>query len=195
MTGLDKIISEIGSDSSQRIKEISDEANKKAEEISLAAEKKASEMKAQSEERTAAEVASVLASAKSSAELKKKQTVLEGKIEAIEDMLGRAVDVLKALPKREYFEMLKELAVKNALSGDGVMRFSKEDTAKLPQNFISSVNSALSSKGSVSLGEPCDIDSGFMLVYGDIDVNCTFSSLVSEKRDELFDELNKLLFN
>ena len=40
MTGLDKIISEIGSDSSQRIKEISDEANKKAEEISLAAEKK-----------------------------------------------------------------------------------------------------------------------------------------------------------
>lgn len=58
MTGLDKIISEIGSDSSQRIKEISDEANKKAEEISLAAEKKASEMKAQSEERTAAEVAS-----------------------------------------------------------------------------------------------------------------------------------------
>ena len=42
MTGLDKIISEIGSDSSQRIKEISDEANKKAEEISLAAEKKAS---------------------------------------------------------------------------------------------------------------------------------------------------------
>ena len=56
MTGLDKIISEIGSDSSQRIKEISDEANKKAEEISLAAEKKVSEMKAQSEERTAAEV-------------------------------------------------------------------------------------------------------------------------------------------
>ena len=169
MTGLDKIISEIGSDSSQRIKEISDEANKKAEEISLAAEKKASEMKAQSEERTAAEVASVLASAKSSAELKKKQTVLEGKIEAIEDMLGRAVDV--------------------------VMRFSKDDTAKLPQNFISNVNSALSGKGSVSLGEACDIDSGFMLVYGDIDVNCTFSSLVSEKRDELFDELNKLLFN
>ena len=150
--------------------------------------------RAQSEERTAAEVASVLASAKSSAELKKKQTVLEGKIEAIEDMLGRAVDVLKALPKREYFEMLKELAVKNAISGDGVMRFSKDDTAKLPQNFISSVNSALSGKGSVSLGEPCDIDSGFMLVYGDIDVN-TFSSLVSEKRDELFDELNKLLFN
>ncbi|MFQ7115837.1 MAG: hypothetical protein ACLRPJ_05990 [Acutalibacteraceae bacterium] len=50
MTGLDKIISEIGSDSSQRIKEISDEANKKAEEISLAAEKKASEMKAQARE-------------------------------------------------------------------------------------------------------------------------------------------------
>ena len=48
MTGLDKIISEIGSDSSQRIKEISDEANKKAEEISLAAEKMVSEMKAQS---------------------------------------------------------------------------------------------------------------------------------------------------
>lgn len=110
-------------------------------------------------------------------------------------MLGRAVDVLKALPKREYFEMLKELAVKNAISGDGVMRFSKDDTAKLPQNFISNVNSALSGKGSVSLGELCDIDSGFMLVYGDIDVNCTFSSLVSEKRDELFDELNKLLFN
>lgn len=40
MTGLDKIISEIGSDSSQRIKEISDEANKKAEEISLPPKKR-----------------------------------------------------------------------------------------------------------------------------------------------------------
>lgn len=80
-------------------------------------------MKLRAKRGLAARLPPVLASAKSSAELKKKQTVLEGKIEAIEDMLGRAVDVLKALPKREYFEMLKELAVKNAISGDGVMQF------------------------------------------------------------------------
>ena len=73
--------------------------------------------------------------------------------------------------------------------------------------FVSIVGTSGSGKSTLlkslnrmnDLVEGCRITGDIRLdgedIYGDIDVNCTFSSLVSEKRDELFDELNKLLFN
>ena len=64
--------------------------------------------------------------------------------------------------------------------------------------FKNSANTAMVQRVGKRLANAVELylkQNGFMLVYGDIDVNCTFSSLVSEKRDELFDELNKLLFN
>ena len=40
-----------------------------------------------------------------------------------------------------------------------------------------------------------DINGGFILKYGDIQINGELSALIHEKRDVLTDELNKALFN
>ena len=40
-----------------------------------------------------------------------------------------------------------------------------------------------------------DINGGFILKYGDIQINGELSALIHEKRDMLTDELNKALFN
>ena len=40
-----------------------------------------------------------------------------------------------------------------------------------------------------------DINGGFILKYGDIQINGELSALIYEKRDVLTDELNKALFN
>lgn len=195
MTGLDKIISQIGTDSADRCRIIQENADKEALKILSDAEEQIKNINEQSEKSLKKKLNDIKLSAESSAALKRNQIVLKGKLEAIDDILEKALDVIKALPKKEYFEILKELIIKNALKGDGVLKLNSEDTKKLPQNFIDSVNSALKGKSVITLGDSTDIDSGFIMVYGDIDINCTFSAIVAEKRDELRDALNNLLFN
>ena len=180
MTGLEKILSQIQQESDDRCREIEENAKEQAEKII----EKASDKKAELTVETA----------QSSAQLTQNRALLSEKLEIIDDMLARSLEVIKALPKKEYYEILKELIYKNARQGEGELRLSKEDTAKLPSNFIDSVNNSLKNS-EIKLGKSTNIDSGFILVYGDIDVNCSFDAIASEKKDELRDTLNNLLFN
>lgn len=194
MTGLERILSQIENESDGRCREITENANKRAEEIVNKANEEALEFlnaqKAQADKK--AEL--IVASAESSAALVANRAVLKEKLSIIDDTLSRSLEIIKALPKKEYFEILKELIYKNARQGEGELRLSKEDKAKLPANFIDSVNNSLKNS-KINLGECADIDSGFILVYGDIDVNCSFDAIAASKRDELRDILNSLLFN
>ncbi|MBE6828550.1 MAG: hypothetical protein E7514_08130 [Ruminococcaceae bacterium] len=195
MTGLEKILSQIEQESNDRCQEIIRDAQKKAEGIIADAEMKADAIIAESEAQTLKKTENLNASAVSSAELTESRILLKAKLDAIDDILARALEVIKALPKKEYFEILKELIIKNADKGTGELRLSAQDTEKLPSNFLDSVNNALKKGCSVKLGKSADIDSGFILSYGDVDINCSFDAIAASKRDELRDALNSLLFN
>ena len=78
---------------------------------------------------------------------------------------------------------------------DGTLERSLEVIKALPKNFVDSVNNAFKRGYKIALGDSADIDSGFILVYGDIDINCSFDAIAAEKRDELRDALNGLLFD
>ncbi|NLX93741.1 MAG: hypothetical protein GXZ02_07760, partial [Clostridiales bacterium] len=43
--------------------------------------------------------------------------------------------------------------------------------------------------------EPAAIADGFILVYGDIEMNCTFDALLEESHDELKEKIAQLFFN
>lgn len=43
-------------------------------------------------------------------------------------------------------------------------------------------------------GVPCAIDGGFLLQYGDVEINAAFSALAEEKREALEDLINRELF-
>ncbi|MEG1846340.1 MAG: V-type ATP synthase subunit E family protein [Oscillospiraceae bacterium] len=195
MTGVEKIISQIETNSNNRCLEITDSAEKNAEKIIAAAKALAAKTQSEATQASASLLSEAKNSAAASALLKKNQVILCEKLLIIDETLTKALEVIKSLPKKEYFDILKELAVKNALSGKGVLRLSKEDADRIPAGFIESINSSIKDKdSSVSLGKNADIDSGFLLIYGDIDINCTFNSIISSKRDELRDALNQLLF-
>ena len=195
MTGLEKILSTIEQDSNDRCREITEQAQKQAQEIIDAASAKAQEDIANAMASVDKRVAEHDGAIEASASMTKNRIILEGKLDIISSTLERALEVIKALPKKEYFEILKGLILKNVRKGEGVLRLSKEDTEKLPSNFIDSINNALKRGYKISLGESADIDSGFILVYGDIDINCSFDAVASAKREELRDTLNEMLFN
>ena len=195
MTGLEKILSTIEQDSNDRCREITEQAQKQAQEIIDAASAKAQEDIENAKASVDKKVAEHDAAIEASVSMTKNRIILEGKLDIISSTLERALEVIKALPKKEYFEILKGLILKNVRKGEGVLRFSEEDTEKLPSNFIDSINNALKRGYKISLGESADIDSGFILVYGDIDINCSFDAVASAKREELRDTLNEMLFN
>lgn len=195
MTGLEKILSTIEQDSNDRCREITEQAQKQAQEIIDAASAKAQEDIENAKASVDKKVAEHDGAIEASVLMTKNRIILEGKLDIISSTLERALEVIKALPKKEYFEILKGLILKNVRKGEGVLRLSKEDTEKLPSNFIDSINNALKRGYKISLGESADIDSGFILVYGDIDINCSFDAVASAKREELRDTLNEMLFN
>lgn len=195
MTGLEKILSTIEQDSNDRCREITEQAQKQAQEIIDAASAKAQEDIANAKASVDKKVAEHDGAIEASVSMTKNRIILEGKLDIISSTLERALEVIKALPKKEYFEILKGLILKNVRKGEGVLRLSKEDTEKLPSNFIDSINNVLKRGYKISLGQSADIDSGFILVYGDIDINCSFDAVASAKREELRDTLNEMLFN
>ncbi len=195
MTGLEKILSQIEYESDDRCRELIEKAKEKAQAIIKEADAQAQSI---NEEALAAAEKKVEASrqtAESSAGLVASREILKAKLDIIDGTLERSLEVIKALPKKEYFEILKSLILKNARKGEGVLHLSKEDTDKLPVNFVDSLNNAFKRGYKVTLGDSVGIDSGFVLVYGDIDINCSFDAIAAEKRDELRDALNALLFD
>ena len=193
MSGLEKIISQIEYESNQRCNSIIEEANKKAEIIINSAKTEAEQISNDIAEQTAKKLENIHQSAESSAELAKSKILLKSKLEIIDEMLRKSLDEIKALDDKEYFEIIKSLILGNAKEGEGVLRLSSKDAKRLPKDFISSVNKELGDKN-ITLGEEADIDGGFLLIYGDIDINCSFDAIASSKRDELRDALNTLLF-
>ncbi len=195
MTGLEKILSQIENEQDNRCRELISEAEAKAKAIIDEANSQAEKIAADKAEETEKKLENSRQAAESAAELAKSRILLETKLRLIDETLKRSLEVIKVLPKKEYFEILKELVLKNAQKGEGVLRLSQADVNRLPSNFVDSINNAFKRGYKIKLGDTADIDSGFILVYGDVDVNCSFEAIAASKRDELRDTLNSLLFN
>ena len=193
MTGLEKIISQIEYESNDRCRSIIDDAQKKAALIVEEARAQAQSILDEGRNETAKKVENIKQSADSSSQLAKNKILLQSKLEIIDEMLNKALDEIRNLPDKEYFEILKSLIITNSKEGKGLLCLSEKDSKALPKNFIDSVNKELKN-GSVEIGNTADINGGFILIYGDIDINCSFDAIASAKRDELRDALNKLLF-
>lgn len=195
MTGLEKILSEIETRAERRCAE----AEARAEAVS-------DKILAEAKQKADAECAEILQKAEQQAELLRRADEAERRMQArkaelalktaaISSVLSETTDILKQLPKKEYFDILKTLALQHCAAGEGEICFSAADTKRLPQSFISSLNTAASEKGAkLILGEPCNIESGCVLRYGNIDINCSFEAVLAERQDEIRDALYALLF-
>lgn len=194
MTGLEKIIGRIESDSADKCKSIIADANAKAERILKDAQAECDRINESvlAEIKTSGERAKELA--ESSAHQKSNQTLLAAKIEAINEAIANASLAIKNLPDDKYFSALTALAVSNAMPGNGVMRLSKGDLERLPEGFEKNINSKLEGRTISVSGDPAGISDGFILVYGDIEINCTVDALIEEKRDELKEKICSIIF-
>lgn len=191
MTSSEKILAGIAEESKAQADKINSDAEKQAADIIAAAreeaESEAEKIKAEAEKK--AEL--IINSGKSSAELLKRDTALKCRRGLIEKALITVADTVNAYSDRDYFDFLLTLIKKEKLNGKGEVYLSVKDKAR----DIAAFKSELSALDLTLSDTFADINGGFILKYGDIQINGELSALIHEKRDVLTDELNKALFN
>lgn len=191
MTSSEKILAGIAEESKAQAEKITAEAEKQAAEITAAAreeaESEAEKIRAEAEKK--AEL--IINSGKSSAELLKRDTALNCRRGLIEKALITVADTVNAYSDKDYFDFLLTLIKKEKLNGKGEVYLSIKDKARDTASF----KSELEALGFTLSDNFADINGGFILKYGDIQINGELSALIHEKRDVLTDELNKALFN
>lgn len=188
MTSAEKIISGI-----------IDEARVEAEQIISDADKKAEEMVKYAQSENAEHTAKIIADAEKSAELIVstgksgaalivRDAILAAKRGEIERVLSEVSNRINAMPDREYFAFLASVAQKSGVSGE------LYPAAKDKNRDISLLKEALSGTDISISEQTVDIDGGFVLKCGDIEINAEPAALVRERMSELVDCVNGILF-
>ncbi len=197
MTGLEKILKHIEEDAAAAANAVVAEAESKAKEITAHAHAEGEKKCLDIEEKSKVSVLSCLSRAESAALLQEKKIILNTKQEIIHDVILRAKDSILGLPDKEYFNVILNMVKKHALGQDGQISFSVKDKNRLPVNFQEDLRNVLSGlKGTeLTISEKtCDIDGGFILIYGDVEENCSFNALFFAAQETLQDKVCKLLF-
>ena len=196
MSGLEKIIGHISAEAGREAKKLLEDAKVQAESIRKDAEEKTAAECDRINKKSEAEVQSILDRGNSSAELRKKQLLLEQKQELINETIEKAAKRLVDLDTSAYFDVIKKLFAKNALGRDGIISFSQKDLDRLPAGFADGLQAIAKEKGgSLRLSDTAaDIDGGFVLNYGGIEENCSFRALIDSSLETLQDKVQKVLF-
>lgn len=194
MTGLEKIVKQIGDEARQSADEIIASAKAEAEKIAARAQADGRAQSAVIEAQGKLAVQNSLAASQSAAALSRRRAILETKQQLISDVISEAQKSVYALPDSEYFALILKMVGKFSLPQDGEIIFSPTDLKRLPFAFALKVKSA--AKGSLSVSkETRELDGGFVLVYGGIEENCSIEALFYAAREELQDKAQQILFS
>lgn len=193
MTGLDKIIKQIQIDADNTTKGIKAKSEAQCNSLLSDAKAQAEAIREKGKADAEKKYSDIIARAESAASLEERKILLFTKQEIIRDMIANTTNNLVNLPEDKYFDLIYKLISKYSNNADGVIFFNQTDLSRLPADFLQNANAA--SKGKLSLGgDAVQIDGGFILTYGGVDVNCSISSLISDNSEKISDAVAKCLF-
>ena len=193
MNGIEKITQRIASDAQAEVDRIlgdaRDEAGRIAANYRAQADAEAAELAAKNE-KAAAEREERLVSA---AQMEARKVQLAAKQEMVEKAYIQALDKLCALPEEQYVALLADLLVKASSNGKEEAVFSPEDRERVGEAAVAKANE-LSGKQLRLSDETQPIRGGFILKDKNVEVNCTFETLVRLQKAETAGAVAQKLF-
>ncbi len=179
MSGLEKIIARLESDCADECDQIEMHARADAAGITEAAAKEgqAEAERILSDAKSRAEL--IARKAESAAAVNDRRMMLEARVALIDETVEAAVKKLHSLDVPSYFGVLEKLTAKYRTGAPGTMYLSAADLARKPAGFLSAFPEITVSD------TPGTLADGFLLKYGDIEINCAFTALMNASRDDL----------
>lgn len=193
MGGLEKIIESITLEAKEKADEILFDAKETADGIYAEFEQNKAKIIEESTILMQEECMKISKKTEAEADAEARRIVLSAKRSAIEEILAKIKEKIKNAPSKEYFDLLVKLAKANREDMTGEMFFGKKDLERLPEDFSKRVNEGLE-KGSITISdESLDIDGGFIIKYGKVDINCSIDSIFEDKKNVLSDIITEII--
>ena len=191
MTGLENIVSIIRQDAQSEAEAIIAKAQAEADKIIDKARAEAQEKGTQLTKGGSDKANDIIERAESAAQLETKKALLFSKQHLLKSVIDEAKLQLEGLEDKEYFDVLIQLAKKYSAQKDGFMLLNANDLGRLPADFEKKIQEI----GNITIKkEPANIKNGFLLIYGGIDINCTFDALFEDSAEALQDIVSNILF-
>ena len=196
MSGLEKIIGHITEESSEKAAFLLQAAEKKAAAVKNETIRKAAEEVDRIEKKADAETASIRERAEASAALRRKQILLSGKQEIVEKTVELAKEKLESMTGSEYEEFILRIFTGHAPKEDAVLKLSEKAKSLLSASAVEKLVKIAAENGSkLSVSEKCaDIANGFILDFGGVEENCSFTALIEQNIEEIQDRISRELF-
>lgn len=196
MSGLDKMKARILEEAESSARDILDRAGEEADRILREAGTAADAAAAEIAAGAVRDSLERKRRAGAAADMQRKQAVLAAKQEMIREVLREAYEEILGLEAERYFGLMEKLLREYVLPEEGEICFNSRDLERMPEGFSGRIRTiAAEVGGSLILSEtPLDTDGGFLLVYGGIEENCTLKAVFSSRREELSDQVNRMLF-
>ncbi len=189
MTAAEKIIEGIISQANAHAEARLDDARTAAQKTEELAKAEAERLKSEAALKAQEKAELIRSTGKSSAQLYVRDASLACRRREIDRILDRAVECINAFSDEEYFEFLIKIAENNGSSG--ILSLAVRDSARDTSAF----EKKLSEMGIGFAGCNAEVNGGFILKNGDIEINAGLDSLIKERRDELADSVNAVLFS
>ncbi len=196
MAGIEKITNEILADGEKEAARIISDAEKAAEKARSDKEKDCKVFSDTANERLERKLSAERKKIQSQCEQIEKLTILKAKQEIIEGVLEKSKERLINEDADGYFAALIKLLEGQLRPEAGVLFMNARDNARVTNTFKNeAMGLAGAAGGTISFSDsPINIDGGFVLKYGNIEINSSLDAVFDERKDELTDIVNKTLF-
>lgn len=199
MNGAEKIKERILTDARSLHDKILAEANAQAKSIIAEAEKEAFQKTTLITEKAKEEAALIKQRYQAAESMEDRKNILKVRQECINEAFDLALKNLSDMPDDKYKLFIEGIILDTVKNGDGIIVFNERDKKRLGEGFISEINGKLKTKGlsaALSLAkDSLNSSGGFILRYGDMEVNCTLEIILNMQRPNLESEVAKILFN
>ena len=198
MNGIEKLTERIAVETEEKRQSILSQGKKQAADILGGYEALASSEYAESLEKGKADAAERVERMKSVSELEARQRKLAARQEMLEKAFDLARQKLASMPEGEYVSLLAKLAADGCDTGREALVLSVKDRPRFGKKVVIAANELLERSGktgALTLSEEArDFDGGLYIQDGNIENNCTFSTILRILREQMAGEVAGILF-
>jgi V/A-type H+-transporting ATPase subunit E len=194
MNGIDKITGRISEDAQREIDAIQSQAKQQADAITARYQAQAQRESGEIVERGRRNADERVERLASVAQLEARKMELAAKQEMIAKAFDQALEQLLELPESEYVALLADLAVKASVTGQEAVILSQKDRTRYGKQVVTQANEKLGGAHLTLSEQSRSIKGGLILADGDVEVNCTFETLVRLQRGALEQQVAQVLF-
>lgn len=196
---LEDILKKIREDTDLKVSEIDSRIKKRVEEIMKEGEEGIAKLRENLLHQAEGKIKEERRSKLAVAHLDFRKALLVEKRLLLDDTFKTAFEDTRKLSDGDYREFVKKLILQVVEEGKGKIFISNGDRKRIPESLINDINKNLRKMGkSATLElarEEADIEGGFILKTGKIEINCSLGSLFKKMREDIESEVSGILFS